>query len=60
MYNLFVYSDFSFTQFLEDWVGDVTRKKKWLLDYYWIDISIFTTAFLNGWNFVKKIQWRFS
>lgn len=27
MYNLFGYSDFSFTQFLEDWVGDVTRKK---------------------------------
>lgn len=64
MHHLFVYSDSSFTQFLEDWVGEVTRKKNgfWLSELL-LDKDIhhiFTAAFLNGWNFGKKIQWRFS
>lgn len=63
MHHLFVYSDSSFTQFLEDWVGEVTREKNgfWLSELLLDkDIHIFTAAFLNGWNFGKKIQWRFS
>ena len=63
MHHLFAYLDSSSIQFLEDWVGEVTRKKKWVLLNELLldkDIHIFTTAFLNGWNFGKKIQWRFS